>query len=111
MLSDLLMGSGAKFDRFIALLERGTPQAFQQILGDPKVFQQKLSIYLSKFTMVAGLLPPAQAPDAKCFPAKHPPLQPAPIPTNKQESSANLFLLRYCEQCMCSQYLFICNFQ
>jgi hypothetical protein len=35
--------------------------------------------------MAAGLLPPAQALEAKSFPTKHPPLQPAQIPTNKQE--------------------------
>jgi tetratricopeptide (TPR) repeat protein len=34
------------------------------------VFQQKLSIYLSKFTMTAGLLPPAPQLDTKSFRAK-----------------------------------------
>jgi tetratricopeptide (TPR) repeat protein len=66
------MGSGAKLDRFIALLETGMPQleAFQQVFGDPKAFQEKLSVYLSKFTMSAGLLPPVPGLDTKSFRAR-----------------------------------------
>jgi tetratricopeptide (TPR) repeat protein len=66
------MGGGAKLNSFIASLEAGTPQlqAFQQIFGDPKVFQQKLSIYISRFAFTAGLLPPAQKLNEKSFPAR-----------------------------------------
>lgn len=66
------MGGGAKLDSFMAALEAGTPQepAFQQAFGDPKAFQQQLFIYLSKFAMSAGVLPPAQKLDAKSFQAR-----------------------------------------
>ncbi len=63
------MESGAKMDRFLALLESGTPQteAFQQVFGDPKVFQDHLSQYLSRFALNAGVLPPDKGLDAKTF--------------------------------------------
>ena len=63
------MDAGSKLEHFIALLESGKPQlqAFQEVFGDPKAFQQKLSVYLSKFTLTAGLLPPLPALDTKSF--------------------------------------------
>lgn len=66
------MGSGDKLDHFIALLETGLEQqqAFQQVFGDPKMFAQKLSIYVSKFAMTAGLLPPGPKLDAKTYQTK-----------------------------------------
>ena len=66
------MGNGAKLNKFITLLETGTPQAqaFQQVFGDSKPFQQQLSSYLSRFAINAGVLPPVQGLDAKSFPAK-----------------------------------------
>ena len=66
------MDHGAKLNQFIALLESGKPQpeAFKEVFGDSKAFQEKLSIYLSKFALIAGLLPPMQGMDAKSFPAK-----------------------------------------
>lgn len=66
------MAAGSKLERFIALLQSGKPQlqAFQEVFGDPKAFQQRLSIYLSKFTMSAGLLPPLPVTDAKSFAVK-----------------------------------------
>jgi hypothetical protein len=53
------MGNGTKLNSFIALLEKGTPQpqAFQQTFGDPHAFEEKLSLYLSKFAFAAGVLP------------------------------------------------------
>lgn len=66
------MGSGVELDKFIALLEKGMQQsqAFQQVFGDPKTFEQKLSIYISKFAFTAGLLPPGPKLDAKSYQAK-----------------------------------------
>ncbi len=66
------MGGGAKLNKFIDLMESGTPQvqAFQQIFGDSKAFEQQFSYYLSRFAMNAGVFPPVQGLDAKSFTAK-----------------------------------------
>jgi len=66
------MGNGTKLNSFIALLEKGTPQpqAFQQTFGDPHAFEEKLSLYLSKFAFAAGVLPPMQGLDSKSYPAR-----------------------------------------
>jgi Protein of unknown function (DUF1570) len=44
------MEGGAKLNRFIALLDTATPQpqAFQQVFGDPRRFEQSLSAYRSR---------------------------------------------------------------
>lgn len=66
------MGGGGKLNQFVALLESGKPQseAFQQIFGDPKAFEEKLYQYISKLGITTGLLPPGQPIDAKSFPAR-----------------------------------------
>jgi tetratricopeptide (TPR) repeat protein len=66
------MGGGAKLGTFIALLEVGKPQlqAFQQVFGDPKAFEDKLSLYILRLGFTAGLLPPAPGLDEKSFPAR-----------------------------------------
>ena len=50
----------------------GTPQsqAFQQIFGDPKTFEQSLSAYRSRIAVTAGVLPPMGGLDTKTFPAR-----------------------------------------
>ena len=66
------MEQGAKLNKFIALLESGTPQpqAFEQAFGSPKVFYEKLRTYVSGLTLNVGLLPPPEKIDAKSFPAR-----------------------------------------
>ena len=66
------MGEGAKFNRFIAALQTGTPQmkAFQEVFGDPQAFERKLSSYIAGFAFTAAVLPPSQKLDAKSFAAK-----------------------------------------
>jgi tetratricopeptide (TPR) repeat protein len=66
------MEGGAKLNRFIALLDSATPQsqAFQQVFGDPKTFEQKLSAYRSRLAVTAGVLPPVKGLDVKTFPAR-----------------------------------------
>ncbi len=66
------MSGGAKLNQFITLSESGKPQteAFQQVFGDPKVFEQKLSSYISRLGLMAGLMPPGEQIDAKSFSAK-----------------------------------------
>jgi len=66
------MENGAKLNTFVTLLEKGTPQpeAFRQAFGDPQAFQDKLSQYLLRLGIVAGVMPPIQGLDAKSFPAR-----------------------------------------
>jgi tetratricopeptide (TPR) repeat protein len=66
------MGNDAKLTNFVTLLERGTPQlqAFQQTFGDPKAFEQKLSLYILRFAFMSGVLPPLQGLDPQSFPAR-----------------------------------------
>jgi tetratricopeptide (TPR) repeat protein len=66
------MDGGAKLNRFIALLDSATPQsqAFQQVFGDPKTFEEKLSAYRSRLAVTAGVLPPVKGLDVKAFPAR-----------------------------------------
>ncbi len=66
------MESGAKVNHFISLIESGKDQAqaFEQVFGDPKVFQKKLSDYTSQHSLQAGVLPPVQGLDEKSFQAR-----------------------------------------
>jgi tetratricopeptide (TPR) repeat protein len=66
------MGGGAKLNKFMAALNAGTPQAeaFQQVFGDSRAFEQQLSNYISRFAINVGLFPPIKGLDAKSFPAK-----------------------------------------
>jgi len=66
------MGNGAKLNTFIASLEKGTPQvqAFQEIFGDAKAFDEKLATYLSRFLIAGAIFPEAQKVDPKSFPAR-----------------------------------------
>lgn len=66
------MENGAKLDRFIKLLDSGTAQteAFQQVFGDPKKFEDQLSLYVVRLTVSAYVLPPSPGPDPKSFPVK-----------------------------------------
>jgi hypothetical protein len=66
------MGTGAKLNSFMILLENGTPQpqAFQQTFGDPQSFQEKLSQYISNFAFTARVLPPVQGLDPKSYSAR-----------------------------------------
>ena len=66
------MGGGAKLGEFMNSLEAGTPQAaaFQQVFGDPKAFEEKLSSYIHGTSLKAAVLPPTEQLDAKTFSAK-----------------------------------------
>jgi tetratricopeptide (TPR) repeat protein len=66
------MNSGAKLNKFISLLESGTaqPQAFQQIFGDPKQFEDKLEQYRTRFAISAAVFPPQEKLDVQTFPAR-----------------------------------------
>jgi tetratricopeptide (TPR) repeat protein len=66
------MENGAKLNTFVTLLEKGTPQpeAFQQAFGDLHAFQNKLSEYLLRLGVTAGVMPPLQGLDPKSFPAR-----------------------------------------
>ncbi len=66
------MGDGAKLNAFIASLESGTPQlqAFQQVFGDPKEFEGKLSSYIFNAAVLTAVLPPTQKQDEKSYSAR-----------------------------------------
>jgi len=66
------MERGARLDQFIALIEKGMQQsqAFQQVFGDPRLFENKLSEYISRSAWTVSLLPPAPTLDTKSFQAK-----------------------------------------
>ena len=68
------MGNGHKLNLFIASLEKGTPQAqaFEEVFGDTKTFDKKLDLYLSKFTLTAGLLPPGSGSRCKELSSEEP---------------------------------------
>ena len=63
------MGNGEKLSSFFKLLQDNVPQeqAFEQVFGDPKKFEQALSTYLSHFTFPAGLMPADRGIDQKTF--------------------------------------------
>ena len=66
------MEGGIKLNRFLALLENGSPQmeAFRQVFGEPKEFGIQLSSYLARLTLTASLMPPNKGLDAKTFGAR-----------------------------------------
>lgn len=66
------MEGGAKLGKFLQLLEGGKkqPEAFQQVFGDTKPFEKKLSQYVLLHTMSALTLPQGEKIDEKSYSAK-----------------------------------------
>lgn len=65
-------GNESRLGTFFQLIQDNVPQdkAFQQVFGDPKVFQGKLSEYLNHFSIQVGVIPPDKSVDPKAF-AEH----------------------------------------
>ena len=63
------MGEGAKLAQFLQLTESGMDQtkAFLQVFGSFKAFDTGFRLYMSHFTLAAGVLPPDKGLDPKTF--------------------------------------------
>ncbi len=66
------MGNGAKLDTFINKLEdrESQEQAFHEVFGDFKPFQDALSAYTTQFAFLAGVLPGDTKVDPKTYSAR-----------------------------------------
>ena len=66
------MDHGQKLIAFMHMLQDQVPQekAFQQVFGDPKIFDRQLSQYLSQFAFTAGVIPVTDKLDPKQLPVR-----------------------------------------